>query len=194
MKPTPQILTLCFLPSLATQAQSTPFTTADLVGEWTSDACGPTVLGEDGESVNLMRTYSWSETNFVVRYAFHVDAACEEPLFAFVSTGPYELGRARPELGPVREATVFIESMYYVAQFEAGRDALGTCGEHLEIGRLTDVTETGCGPFPPRSECLGDHELFRVEDGVFHPGLRTPDMCAEAGRPPRTQDVGARRR
>ncbi|MBD2100990.1 hypothetical protein [Leptolyngbya sp. FACHB-261] len=177
----------------ATTATSLPFTTRDLVGEWESVGCGNLSLGEGLPVVNLKRHYVWSDTNFVVRYSFFADAECQRPLYSFVSTGPYELGQVRPELRNTREATIFIESMFFIAQSEEGRQALGNCGEQLIVGELKDVTETGCAFFPPRGECLGDHELFRVENGFFYPGSRTPNMCHESGRPTQTQTTGARK-
>ena len=184
---------VCGLSRQAIAIPELPFTNQDLVGEWETVGCNNSSLGEGQPPVNLQRHYAWSETNFVVRYSFFTDAECQNPLYSFVSTGPYELGRVHPELENTREATVFIESMFYVAQSEAGREALGSCGEQLNIGELKDVTETGCASFPPRSECLGDHELFRVEDGFFYPGYRTFNMCNESGRPTQTQSIGAKK-
>lgn len=172
---------------------SEPFTNQDLVGEWESVGCDNFSLGQGQPEVNLQRHYAWSETNFVVRYSFFADDQCQKPLYSFVSTGPYELGKVRPELENTREATVFIESMFFVAQSEAGREALGLCGDRLTVGELKDVTQTGCAFFPPKSECLGDHELFRVEDGFFYPGSRTANMCNESVRPTQTQSVGAKK-
>jgi hypothetical protein len=180
-------------PLFAATTKGLPFTTRDLVGEWESVGCGNFSLGEGLSPVNLKRHYIWSDTNFVVRYSFFADAKCQSPLYSFVSTGPYELGRVRPELRKTREATIFIESMFFIAQSEEGRKALGACGERLVVGELKDVTDTGCAFFPPRRDCLGDHELFRVENGVFYPGSRTPNMCRELGRPTQTQTIGARK-
>ena len=187
-------------PSSASYAQiapppagAVPFTAEDLVGEWWSGGCLRTQLGESGAPVFLERRYAYSQTNYVVRYSFFEGEGCRRPLYAFVSSGPYELGPAHPTLPNTREAMIFIDSMFYVAQSEAGRAALGPCGERLTIGAFKDVTETGCASFPPRRDCVGDYELFRVEDGVFYPGLRKPDMCRPEGRPSRTQAVGARR-
>lgn len=180
-------------PLFAATTKGLPFTTRDLVGEWESAECGNFSLGEGLPAVNLRRHYVWSDTNFVVRYSFFADTECQRPLYSFVSTGPYELGQARPEFRNTREATIFIESMFFIAQSEEGQKALGTCGEGLVVGELKDVTETGCAFFPPRQNCLGDHELFRVENGVFYPGSRTPNMCRESGRPTQTQTTGARK-
>ncbi|PAX08816.1 hypothetical protein [Sphingomonas lenta] len=168
-----------------------PFTNDDLVGEWWSGGCRRTQLAETGAPVFLERRYQYSRTNYVVRYSFFEDEGCRSPLYSFVATGPYELGRVHPTLPDTREATIFIDSMFYVAESEAGRRALGACGRRLAIGAYKDVTETGCGDFPPRRDCIGDYELFRVEAGVFYPGLRTADMCRPEGRPRATQTVGA---
>lgn len=184
------ILALATGPSVL-PAQSPPFTNDDLVGEWWSGGCRRTQLAETGEPVFLERRYQYSLTNYVVRYSFFGDEGCRRPLYGFVATGPYELGRTRPGLANTREATIFIDSMFYVAESEAGRRALGACGRRLTIGAFKDVTETGCADFPPRRECIGDYELFRVEAGVFYPGLRTPDMCRPEGRPRATQTTGA---
>ena len=94
-------------------ASGLPFTNQDLLGEWESVGCNNFSLGESQPPVNLKRHYAWSETNFVVRYSFFGDRQCQEPLYSFVSTGPYELSRVRPELKNTREATVFIESMFF---------------------------------------------------------------------------------
>ncbi len=77
-----------------------------------------------------------------------------------------------------------------------GQKVLASCGAAAwTIGQEYDLTAPGCpaAGLRPRSTCIGDYELVRVQNGVYYPGYRAADMCLRSGRPTRTQSVGARK-
>jgi hypothetical protein len=176
---------------------SAAFTPSDLIGEWSSVGCESTkLIGVNTGNAFFQRFYVFSETNFNVRYSYFADAICQKPLFSIRINGWSELGRVRHDLPNTREALVVYSTVLLTADSSAGRQAVKSCGTNpWTVGQEYDITASGClaAGIKPRTQCIGDYELVRVERNVYYPGFRTSNMCIRSGRPTHTQTVGARK-
>ncbi len=177
----------------AAERAALPFNEQDLVGTFSSRSCDNLALAEDGQISNIRRFYNWDRTTYAVSYTFFADDSCAHPLFTFFFAGPYELGRARPDLGRVREVQIVFDTVTMRADSEAGAAVLrGACGPFdWRAGMIRDVGPHSCLIKAPRSECIGDNELLMLDGDRLAPGVRTMNMCEPAGRPRAIQTAPA---
>ena len=174
-----------------------PFTAKSLVGEWRSVGCdNASLLGEKTGNAFFQRFYVFSQTSFNVRYSYYADANCQKPLFSVRINGWEELGQVRRDLSHTREILVVYNTILLTADSVTGQHVVSSCAANTwTVGQEYDITSKGCSAIglKPRTECIGDYELVRVEGGFYYPGFRTENMCTRAGRPTHTQTVGAKK-
>lgn len=163
-----------------------PYTEQDLAGTFVSQGCENIRLTTGDDISHLRRYYNWTVNSYATTYAFFEDASCARPTFTFFFAGPYQLGRARTELGKVREIHVLFDVVTMKAESDVGARMLqeSKCGSFVwKAGMTMDVGDHTCLIKQPRASCLGDNELLMLDGDRLAPGVRPQNMCEPEGRP-----------
>jgi Adenomatosis polyposis coli down-regulated 1 len=127
-----------------------------------------------------------------VVYHYFDDAECKKPLMTFNADGRVKSGDAVANIPGATKTDVYFDRVLVTAESPKGVSQVEKCGKgNWEVGVQQDVTETGCLLIYPKAGCGVDMDIVKVADGVLTPGVRTENMCTEAGRPTELQSSGA---
>lgn len=166
-----------------------PFTSKDLVGEWSTD-CGLNSAGGFPGDGAFSRYYVNDRSGGLARYTFYSDQQCQQPVYSFLISYTIELGAVSRTQADTREALVVFDKVSVRPDSAAGLAVLRDCTATV-IGQDYDLTLSGCAALglTPTTECIGDYELLRVvPNKSYAPGFRTQNMCTPGGRAVKTQD------
>lgn len=169
-------------------------TPADFEGARVGPGCEP-LPAEAGGPRSMRRAYVFTQADWSIDLTQYADGDCAEPIFALGLAGRYVLGPAVSDPAGARIGDFYRDAVTVTPLSEAGQALLtAICGARdWVLGEAADVTETGCAGVPTSAACPIDRDIVGLVDGGPAPGVRTADMCVEAGRPTQLQSAPLRR-
>jgi hypothetical protein len=141
-----------------------------------------------GKKLFMTREYHLTSTRWEMIQTFAEDKAMKHTIAILHNEGPYQMLVESPKLPGVWTIQMKVGSSGLVLKTKKGSIAkeLGINNCSLPYNHDKDITDRGCGPFPPLKECPQIFDLVKIDSNYLLFGAQPADMkayCTESGRP-----------
>ncbi|MBM3382144.1 MAG: hypothetical protein FJY29_06870 [Betaproteobacteria bacterium] len=166
----------------------------DLTGTWTSEKCESMPNGQGGETY-FTRTFPMTNKEWKIDFTVFGDKDCTQALFTLDVAGDWELRGKSKAVKGAHNAFFGFKTRTLTAKADGAvqfMNQAGFCGKKdWKVGEAVDINSTGCAQIgaKPITDCKGEHDLVKVDEGKVFLGDRGGDMCKKRNYPKKLYPV-----